>query len=254
MHQVIHGRGPGGPVPISIQGQSAGRPGLGAEDPRRSRAGRRPGLPQLRPADRSLPPCARRAPSLDAAASLSSLLITSATPGIPAGNPSAKPGKAPGSEAVWASGLQVRGAGRRGAGARPARETQVRSAEAAPLQGTGSQSRSSAPAPPRALPVARPSGPYIAAGAGAGRAERAKGAGRGRTASREMEFCLKAPDAGKDCRREEKGTTEDKMVGWHHRLNGHEFERAPGVGDGQGGLACCSPWGRKESDTTERLN
>ena len=44
------------------------------------------------------------------------------------------------------------------------------------------------------------------------------------------------------------------MVGWHHRLNGHEFEQAPGVGDGQGGLACCSPWGHKESDRTERLN
>ena len=44
------------------------------------------------------------------------------------------------------------------------------------------------------------------------------------------------------------------MVGWYHRLNGHEFEQTPGVGDGQGGLACCSPWGRKESDTTERLN
>ena len=48
--------------------------------------------------------------------------------------------------------------------------------------------------------------------------------------------------------------TEDEMVGWHHCLDGHEFEQAPGVGDGQGGLACCSPWGRKESDTTERLN
>ena len=47
---------------------------------------------------------------------------------------------------------------------------------------------------------------------------------------------------------------QDEMVGWHHRRNGHEFELAPGVGDGQGGLACCSPWGRKESDTTERLN
>ena len=47
--------------------------------------------------------------------------------------------------------------------------------------------------------------------------------------------------------------TEDEMVGWHHRLE-HESEQAPGVGDGQGGLACCSPWGRKESDTTERLN
>ena len=48
--------------------------------------------------------------------------------------------------------------------------------------------------------------------------------------------------------------TEDKMVGWHHRLDGHEFEQALGVGDGQGILACCSPWGPKESDTTERLN
>ena len=46
---------------------------------------------------------------------------------------------------------------------------------------------------------------------------------------------------------------EDEMVGWHHRLNGHEFEFTLGVGDGQGGLACCSAWGRKESDTTERL-
>ena len=48
--------------------------------------------------------------------------------------------------------------------------------------------------------------------------------------------------------------TEDEMVGWHHQLDGHEFEQAPGVGDGQGSLACCSPWGRKESDTTEQLN
>ena len=48
--------------------------------------------------------------------------------------------------------------------------------------------------------------------------------------------------------------TEDEMVGWHHRLNGHEFEWSPGVGDGQGGLACCSPWGHKELDTTEQLN
>ena len=61
----------------------------------------------------------------------------------------------------------------------------------------------------------------------------------------------KDPDAGKDWRQEKKGTTEDKMVGWHHWLNGHEFEQALGVGDGQGGLACCSPWGSKESDTTK---
>ena len=61
------------------------------------------------------------------------------------------------------------------------------------------------------------------------------------------------PDAGKDWR-QEKGMTEDEMVGWHHWLNGHEFEQAPGVGNGQGSLACCSPWGRKESDTPEQLN
>ena len=48
--------------------------------------------------------------------------------------------------------------------------------------------------------------------------------------------------------------TEEKMVGWHHRLDGHEFEQAPGASDGQGSLVCCSPWGRKESDTTEGLN
>ena len=64
----------------------------------------------------------------------------------------------------------------------------------------------------------------------------------------------KDPDAGKDWRQEEKETTEDEMVGWHHWLNGHEFEQVPGVGDGQGSLAYCSPWGCKESDTTEQLN
>ena len=48
--------------------------------------------------------------------------------------------------------------------------------------------------------------------------------------------------------------TEDETFGWHHRLDEHEFEQAPGVGDGQRSLACCAPWGRKESDTTERLN
>ena len=61
-------------------------------------------------------------------------------------------------------------------------------------------------------------------------------------------------DAGKDWRQEEKGMAEDEMVGWHHRLNGHEFEQALGVGDGQRGLACCSSWGHKESDMTEQLN
>ena len=64
----------------------------------------------------------------------------------------------------------------------------------------------------------------------------------------------KDPDAGKDWGQEEKGTTEGEMAGWHHRLNGHEFEWTPGVGDGQGGLVCCDSWGCKESDTTERLN
>ena len=59
---------------------------------------------------------------------------------------------------------------------------------------------------------------------------------------------------GKDWRQEEKGTTEDEMVGWHHWLDGHEFEQAPGVGDGQGSLVCCSPCGCKESYRTERLN
>ena len=64
----------------------------------------------------------------------------------------------------------------------------------------------------------------------------------------------KDSDAGRDWGQEEKGTTEDEMVGWHHRLDGHEFGWTPGVGDGQGSLACCSPWGCKESDTTEKLN
>ena len=59
-------------------------------------------------------------------------------------------------------------------------------------------------------------------------------------------------DAGKDWRQEKKGTTEDEIVGWHHQLNGHEFEQAPGDGEGQGSLACCSPWGRIELDTTEQ--
>ena len=64
----------------------------------------------------------------------------------------------------------------------------------------------------------------------------------------------KDPDAGKDWRQEEKGTTEDEIVGCHHRLNGHEFEHASGVSDGQGNLACSSPRGGKELDTTEWLN
>ena len=64
----------------------------------------------------------------------------------------------------------------------------------------------------------------------------------------------KDPDAGKDWGQEEKGTTEDEMVGWHHWLNGHESEQVPGDGEGQESLACCSPWGQKESDMTEKLN
>ena len=58
-------------------------------------------------------------------------------------------------------------------------------------------------------------------------------------------------DAGRDWGQEEKGTTEDEMAGWHHRLDGFEFEQTPGVGDGQGGLECCDSWGHKESDSTE---
>ena len=64
----------------------------------------------------------------------------------------------------------------------------------------------------------------------------------------------KDPASGKDWRQEQKGTTEDDIVGWHHQLYGHEFAQAPGAGDGQGSLVCCSPWGHKESDATERLN
>ena len=65
---------------------------------------------------------------------------------------------------------------------------------------------------------------------------------------------LKDPDARKDWRQEEKGMAEDEMVGWHHQLNGYEFEQAPGIGDGQGSLECYSPWGHKELDMTEQLN
>ena len=64
----------------------------------------------------------------------------------------------------------------------------------------------------------------------------------------------KDSDAGRDWGQEEKGMTEDEMAGWHHQLDGHESQWTLGVGDGQGGLACCDSWGRKESDTTERLN
>ena len=64
----------------------------------------------------------------------------------------------------------------------------------------------------------------------------------------------KDPDAGKDWRQEEKGAAEDEMIKWHHQLDGHEFEQAPGDGEGQGSLVWCSPWGHKELDTTEWLN
>ena len=67
----------------------------------------------------------------------------------------------------------------------------------------------------------------------------------------ESQLTGKDPDAGKDRRQEEKGTTDDEMVGWHHRLNGHEFEQALGDIEGQRSLVCCSPWVYKESDTTE---
>ena len=64
----------------------------------------------------------------------------------------------------------------------------------------------------------------------------------------------KRPDAGRDSGQEEKGTTENEMVGWHHRLNGHGFRWSPRVGDGEGSLACCDSWGHKKSDMTELLN
>ena len=64
----------------------------------------------------------------------------------------------------------------------------------------------------------------------------------------------KDSDAGRDWGQEEKGTAEDEMAGWHHRLDGREFEWTPGVGNGQEGLACCDSWGRKELDMTEQLN
>ena len=70
----------------------------------------------------------------------------------------------------------------------------------------------------------------------------------------ELTLIQKDPDAGRDWGQEEKGMTEDEMFGWHHWLNGHEFGWTLGVGDGQGGLACCGSWGGKESDMTERLN
>ena len=62
---------------------------------------------------------------------------------------------------------------------------------------------------------------------------------------------LENPDVGRDWGQEEKGMTEDEMAGWHHRLDGYGFGQTPGVGDGQGGLACWDSWGRKELDTTE---
>ena len=68
------------------------------------------------------------------------------------------------------------------------------------------------------------------------------------------QFIRKDPDAGKDWGQEEKGMPEDKMIGWYHRFNGHEFEQAPGDGEGQGSLVCYSPWGHKESTRTEQLN
>ena len=71
---------------------------------------------------------------------------------------------------------------------------------------------------------------------------------------RRVDSLEKDSDAGRDWGQKEKGTTEDEMAGWHHRLNGHEFGWTPGVCDGQGGLACCNSWGCKESNTTEQLN
>ena len=69
-----------------------------------------------------------------------------------------------------------------------------------------------------------------------------------------LENVICHPDAGRDGGQEEKGTTADEMVGWHHQLDGREFAQALGEGEGQESLACCSPWGCKELDRTERLN
>ena len=71
---------------------------------------------------------------------------------------------------------------------------------------------------------------------------------------RKVDWLEKDSDAGRDWGQAEKGTTEDEMAGWHHRHDGRESEWTPGVGDRQGGLACCNSWGRKESDMTEWLN
>ena len=71
---------------------------------------------------------------------------------------------------------------------------------------------------------------------------------------RSVDSMGKDSDAERNWGQEEKGMTEDEMVRWHHQLDGHGFGWIPGVGDGQGGLVCCNSWGRKESDTTERLN
>ena len=70
----------------------------------------------------------------------------------------------------------------------------------------------------------------------------------------QSQLISKDSDAGKDSRQEKRGMTEDEIVGWHHRFNGHEFEQTPRGCEGQGSLACCSPWGCKELDMTERLN
>ena len=69
-----------------------------------------------------------------------------------------------------------------------------------------------------------------------------------------MQDLKQIPDTGNDCGQKEKGVTEDEMIGWHHQLNGHEFEQAPGDSEGQGSLACYSSWGHQESDMTQRLN
>ena len=71
---------------------------------------------------------------------------------------------------------------------------------------------------------------------------------------RRTDLLEKDPDAGRDWGQEEKGTTEDEMVGWHHQLDGHEFKQAPGVGDGQGNLVCCSPWGHSQTRLSDGIH
>lgn len=196
MRQVIHARGSGGPVPVSIQGPKR------RQSPRRSRGFAGPGSPAAPRRPRRSQPASPRSEGTQPGRSCSSFFT--AYHQLDPRNPRQEPLRQARKGTRGRGTLGFESAGARdpgGAGRAPGgqeRRRQEAPSHSRPLQSKGSHDRSSAPAPPRALPAAGPSGAYKAAAAGAGRAERAKGAGRGRTASREMEFCLKAPDAGKD--------------------------------------------------------